>query len=82
MLAYETGDPAVPDEYRFALADLYGCASVAYLMNEAPARRASERRGPKAASYARSHHRSAHRPADQSAEPLAARSVASARRKA
>jgi ribosome-binding protein aMBF1 (putative translation factor) len=35
MLAYETGDLAVPDEQRVALADLYGCASVPYLMNEA-----------------------------------------------
>jgi DNA-binding XRE family transcriptional regulator len=34
MFAYETGDRAVPDEHRLALADLYGCASVPYLMNE------------------------------------------------
>jgi hypothetical protein len=35
MLAYETGELAIPDEHRLALADLYGCASVPYLMNEA-----------------------------------------------
>jgi DNA-binding XRE family transcriptional regulator len=34
MFAYETGDRAVPHEHRLALADLYGCASVPYLMNE------------------------------------------------
>jgi ribosome-binding protein aMBF1 (putative translation factor) len=34
MFAYETGDLAVPDGHRLALADLYGCASVPYLMNE------------------------------------------------
>jgi ribosome-binding protein aMBF1 (putative translation factor) len=34
MFGYETGDLAVPDGHRLALADLYGCASVPYLMNE------------------------------------------------
>jgi hypothetical protein len=42
MFAYETGDLAVPDEHRLALADLYGCASVPYLMNEEAGSRASE----------------------------------------
>jgi ribosome-binding protein aMBF1 (putative translation factor) len=35
MLAYETGELAVPNEHQLALADLYGCASVTYLMNDA-----------------------------------------------
>ena len=34
MFGYETGDLAVPDGHRLALVELYGCASVPYLMNE------------------------------------------------